>query len=215
MILGISGSGRRDQITEQAVKAVLEASGEEYELISLAGKKINGCMGCTGCARNNNRCVVKDDWKEIEEKMLKADAIVFGAPNYYGMINSLAHACLERTFAFRHESKFDLAGKLGVAISVGYRPSVQDPVNEAIKMFMTKNYMPVIHSFSVKGYGQCYTCGKGIGCAAGLIVRQHGYIEEVSEQDLPKCFKLQEEASLEARKAGDMLGAILRNRKGI
>lgn len=212
MILGISGSGRKGQITENAVKAVLEASGEEYELVSLAGKKINGCAGCTGCVKNN-RCVIKDDWKEIEEKMLKADAIVFGAPDYFGMINSLAHACLERTFAFRHGSKFDLAGKLGVSISVGYNPSDKDHINEIIKMFMAKNHIPIIHSFSVKGYSHCYTCGKGIGCTVGNIVKQHGYIEEIETTYLPKCFELQEEAKLEAKKAGDILGSILRNRK--
>lgn len=213
MILGISGSGRKDKITEKAVKAVLEASGEEYEFISLSGKRINGCTGCTGCAKNDNRCIIQDDWKEIEGKMLEADAIVFGAPNYYGMINSLAHACLERTFAFRHESKFSLAGKLGVSISVGYNASEKDSVNEAIQMFMSRNYMPIVRSFSVKGYSQCFTCGKGIGCASGQIVGQFGYIEEVEEEHLPKGFELQEEAQLEARKAGEVLGAILKNKK--
>lgn len=43
MILGISASGRKDGITSQAVKAVLEASGMEHEYVSLAGKKISGC----------------------------------------------------------------------------------------------------------------------------------------------------------------------------
>jgi len=103
LILGISASARKDGITSAAVKAVLQASGMEYEYVSLTGKRINGCIGCTGCA-SDNFCKVKDDWNEIGEEMLKAEAIVFGAPNYYGTINALGHACLERTFCFRHRA---------------------------------------------------------------------------------------------------------------
>ncbi|PKM89343.1 MAG: flavodoxin family protein, partial [Firmicutes bacterium HGW-Firmicutes-12] len=77
MILGISASGRTNGITSETVKAILEATGSEYEFISLAGKQISGCIGCTKCA-SDNKCKLKDDWLEIAEKMLAADAIVFG-----------------------------------------------------------------------------------------------------------------------------------------
>ena len=85
-ILGISASGRENGITSEIVSAVLEATGEPYDLVKLAGLHIGGCHGCTRCAADN-RCKVMDDWPVIGEKMLTAEAIVFGAPNYYGMIN--------------------------------------------------------------------------------------------------------------------------------
>lgn len=47
MILGISASGKKDGITSKTVKAILESSNSEYEYISLSGKRINGCIGCT------------------------------------------------------------------------------------------------------------------------------------------------------------------------
>lgn len=97
MILGASASGRESGITSEAVKAVLEATGEEYEYVSLAGLRIGGCIGCTQCAADN-RCKVRDDWIGIGEEMLAAEEIVFGAPTWFGTINSLAHACLEPTF---------------------------------------------------------------------------------------------------------------------
>jgi multimeric flavodoxin WrbA len=78
-------------------------------------KKINGCIGCTRCAADSF-CKVEDDWQEIGRKMLKAEAIIFGAPDYYDTLNALAHACLERTYCFRHLEKYKLAGKLGVGI---------------------------------------------------------------------------------------------------
>ncbi|MCQ2027243.1 flavodoxin family protein, partial [Clostridium butyricum] len=131
MILGISASGRKDGVTSKIVKAILEAAGPENEYISLAGKRINGCIGCTLCA-SDNKCKVQDDWNAIGEKMLEADAIVFGAPNYFGRMNALGHACWERTFSFRHREVFSLAGKLGVIVSVEYenndfvRPEIED-----------------------------------------------------------------------------------------
>ncbi|WP_242835897.1 hypothetical protein [Clostridium sp. DL-VIII] len=55
MILGIS-SGRKNGVTSEAIKAILEATGLEYEYISLAGKRISGCIGCTLCA-SDNKCL--------------------------------------------------------------------------------------------------------------------------------------------------------------
>ena len=83
MILGISASGRENGITGEAVKAVLEATEQPYEFVSLAGLQINGCRGCTGCA-GDNHCVVQDDWLEIGEKMrataIKRTALILVGP---------------------------------------------------------------------------------------------------------------------------------------
>src|SRR6056297_850904 len=168
VILGISGSGRPDGITSQSVKFLLEATGENYHYISLSDKKINGCIGCLHCAEDAT-CKQKDDWNEIGEKMLEAEAIVFGAPNYYDNINALAHACLERTFCFRHREAFKLAGKLGVAIGINYDKKNEIVVN-FIEKIMFSNKMAVLDKISVKGYSQCYSCGYGKNCAAGNVV---------------------------------------------
>lgn len=210
MILGISASGRKDGITSETVKAVLEATGLEYEYVSLAGKKINGCIGCTLCA-SDNKCKLKDDWIEIGEKMQKAEAIVFGAPNYHGYINALGHACLERTFCFRHREVFNLAGKLGVVVSVDYFGD--SVVQKHIKDMMLSNMMSVVDYVQAQGYSQCYTCGHGIGCSVGRIVKTHGYIDTVEEQHLPPRLEKQEKALFEVQRAGKTLGSILHYRK--
>jgi len=212
MILGISASGRKDGITSKTVKAILEASNGEYEYISLAGKKINGCIGCVKCAADN-RCHVQDDWNEIGEKMLKADAIVFGAPNYYGTINALGHACLERTFCFRHRDRFKLAGKLGVVVSTGYPQKNDDPVQVVINKFMKSNMMPIIGMVSAHGYSQCYSCGQGLNCTTGNIVKDHGFIEKLEEEHYPLCFAQQDDTKFEAYKVGKMLGSIVQKKK--
>lgn len=209
MILGINASGRNNSVTNDSVKAILEASGQKYEFISLGGKKISGCIGCLQCAKDNV-CKVKDDWLEIGEKMLQAEAIVFGAPNYYGMINALGHACWERTFCFRHRENFSLAGKLGVIVGVSYQKD--NSVQSYIEKMMLGNKMAIIGSLAVQGYSQCYSCGYGVNCAIGNVVRDHGFIEEITEEHLPLSFQKQVCAVEEAYKLGRVLGSILKNR---
>jgi multimeric flavodoxin WrbA len=211
LILGISGSGRSAGITSEIVKKILESTNEEYEYITLAGKNINGCTGCTRCAADNI-CKQDDDWIEIGKKMLEAEAIVFGAPNYYASINALAHVCLERMFCFRHREAFKLAGKLGVAVGIDGRKD-NSVVNNFIKKIMESNKMTVIDSVHANGYSQCYTCGFGEKCAVGNVVAKHGFIDKIEEWHLPDCFSEQNDIVFEAKKTGKVLGSILRNKK--
>lgn len=187
MILGISASGRRNRIIHQTVEAIASGTGFEYEVISLAGKRINGCTGCTGCA-SDNICKAKDDWNEIGEKMARADVIIFGAPDYYGTINALGHACLERTFSFRHRGHFTLKNKIGIIVSTARPDAKQDPVKEMIWRFMKSNRMNVLGHVAAEGYDQCYTCGFGHDCEAGNVVRHHGILEKIEEHHLPPDF---------------------------
>lgn len=209
MIIGISASGRKNGVTSETVQAVLAAAGLEYEYISLAGKRINGCMGCALCA-TDNKCKVQDDWNDIGEKLLQADAIVFGAPNYFRTMNALGQAFWERTFSFRHREVFNLSGKLGVIVSVGYEG--EDLVKPQIEYCMQRNKMAVVESVRTEGCSPCYTCGYGHDCGAGWVVRTHGFLEKIEDRHFPHCFKAQEQVQNQAYKAGKILGSILRNR---
>ena len=53
-VLAVSGSPRIEKrsSTLKLVKAVAENTGCEYDLVSLAGKKFTGCIGCGLCLRN-------------------------------------------------------------------------------------------------------------------------------------------------------------------
>ena len=211
-ILGISASGRQNGITGEVVKAVLQASGEQHEYLSLADMRINGCDGCTLCGADN-RCRLKDDWIEIGEKMVAADAIVFGAPNYFGYVNGLAHACWERTFCFRHREVFRLAGKLGVVVAVDGGEQ-NSSVLQYIRYMMGRNMMVVVDSVYAEGYSQCYTCGFGEDCAVGGVVKRHGFLDRIEAQHLPPRLEGQETGSFQAYRAGKTIGSILRARRG-
>lgn len=211
MVLGISASSRAQGITAEAVRETLDATGEETSFVSLAGLRINGCIGCLGCA-GDNVCKQEDDWNQIGKAMLEADAIVFGAPDYYGTINALGHACLERTFSFRHRERFLLAGKLGVSIQVDGRSG--STVRSFIEMLMGSNKMAVVGSLGAAGFSQCYTCSYGGQCAIGNVVAKHGFLDKIEESHLPPRFCAQEEARQKARMTGRILGSMLRARRG-
>lgn len=194
MILGIVGSARKNGITYQAVNKILCESGEEYEIISLQGKRINGCIACLGCAKDN-RCKVKDDFQEIQEKMLKADVIVFGAANYFGMINSLSHAVLERTFAFRHNAEFSLEGKKAVIVTTSYNEEEGNRVEATIRRFFDYNKIKTIAAINVLGYSQCYSCGRGHQCLIGNVYKDHGrFLNSMDEATFPLEFCKQNES---------------------
>ncbi len=56
--------------------------GNSVEKVSLSGKNIAFCKGCLACQKTH-KCVIDDDSREITEKMLNADVIVFATPVYY------------------------------------------------------------------------------------------------------------------------------------
>ena len=194
MILGISASGRgveRDDyglllkgVTEELITFILRNTGEPWEYVSLGGKKILGCQGCLECAPDNV-CKIDDDWAAVMERVFAADALVFGAPIYYGTINAVGHAFLERFFSLRHREKFRLLGKPNVVVTVG--TDEPNAAEEYIRKIFRSNYMTEpIGVLRSKGVSQCYTCGFGETCAAGAVVARHGFLNEIRSYHIPR-----------------------------
>ncbi|MBB1078065.1 flavodoxin family protein [Rhodoferax sp. 4810] len=209
MILGISGSPRPNGITASAVKKVLAECDGEIKYISLAGKHIGGCISCLGCIKDN-KCIVNDDFQVIAEEMLRADAIIFGIPNYYDVPNGLSHCLLERCFCFRHQGAFLLKDKLSVVLSTGYSSDVQNSqVLKIVDHFMNMNKINTVAKFLVGAYSQCYSCAYGRTCAYGNVVKNNGFVEHVTAEMLPPKFDKQPESIIKCRNAAQLLNKIL------
>jgi multimeric flavodoxin WrbA len=58
-----------------------ENKGAETQLITLKDKNVKMCDGCLACEKTN-ACHIKDDMHGIYDKMLSADAVVLGSPDY-------------------------------------------------------------------------------------------------------------------------------------
>lgn len=70
-----------DYLAQEFAKGA-EAAGNSVEMIRLAGKKLNFCIGCMACHRTQ-KCVIPDDAVQIAEKVKRADVLVFATPIYY------------------------------------------------------------------------------------------------------------------------------------
>lgn len=97
-VLVISSSLRKgsnsEMLADEFLKGAKEA-GHNAEKLSLAGKTINFCIGCLSCQKTH-KCVIDDDSREITEKMLNADVIVFATPVYYYSVCGQLKTLLDR-----------------------------------------------------------------------------------------------------------------------
>lgn len=97
-VLIISSSLRNGSNSEALADEFLKGAkevGHNAEKISLAGKTINFCKGCLACNKTL-KCVIDDDSREIVEKMLKADVLVFATPVYYYSVSGQLKTLLDR-----------------------------------------------------------------------------------------------------------------------
>jgi hypothetical protein len=164
-IIGIS-AGRKNKVTESSVKAILEGTGKESTFISLSGKVIRPCEACNGCVKTN-RCILKDDFQPVLEQCYQAEAIVFGAPNYWNHMNAKGQSFWERTcFSGRHNSVFPLQGKLGVIVAVSGGDEGHYVVKD-LETFFEDARIHLVESITVQGEYACFTCGHGNYCPVG------------------------------------------------
>jgi multimeric flavodoxin WrbA len=105
-ILGIVGSPRRGGNTEILVRTALESAskkGAETEMILLSEKIVGPCDGCASCAKTK-RCKTNDDFAEVFDKMVTADAILFASPSYFGSVTPHMKALIDRVGFFNNRA---------------------------------------------------------------------------------------------------------------
>jgi multimeric flavodoxin WrbA len=207
-ILGIAGSARKSSRSGvyRLVSTVLENTGEDFDLVHLAGKKISGCIACLGCVKDNV-CKVDDDLAALRGQIVAADAYVIGAPNYYSTLNVLTHAFLERWFQFRHQEGDTLWGKLAVAVGVGGTGGSLPA--DAIETFLSYNFIETVAKVTGQGAASCFACGYGETCKVGIPIMAYGEGVKITDDMIPDVTQ-QPEVMQAAADAGRRLGDRLR-----
>jgi len=87
-LLGISASPRKTgnsrYLLERALQAAKKAApgSAESELYSIAGKEIGPCISCFRCAKLGD-CATEDDFQELRDKWVTADALIYSVPVYH------------------------------------------------------------------------------------------------------------------------------------
>lgn len=130
-ILGINTSPRPGSNVKIALETALEAAaakGAETELINTNTMSIKACQGCNYCKANQGKCVNDDDMTQVYEKILEADAVIFGSPIYFIDVTAQAKLVIDRLYAFfMEESLKDTlsAKKLSFIATNGSLPAEQ------------------------------------------------------------------------------------------
>ncbi len=98
-ILGICASPRGSKSTTlRLVQAALDGAKENgavVELVDVCDLDIKYCNACQVCFKTG-KCVHKDDFQGLYEKILAANGMVWGSPNYFHTVTAQMKALIDR-----------------------------------------------------------------------------------------------------------------------
>ena len=133
MIVLINGSPRKENC-DKIIKYVVSKL-EKYKVINLSEKQISFCKHCDYC-KTHNKCTIDDDCNSINAELVKADAIVFATPVYFGSMTGQLKTMLDRTRPLRTNG-FKLKDKVGAVIA-----GIENPkACEVLSAFWTYEYL--------------------------------------------------------------------------
>ncbi|MBC8442263.1 MAG: flavodoxin family protein [Deltaproteobacteria bacterium] len=100
----LQGSARKKGNTARVLTWVEEeliGLGHEVDSIYLHSKNLKGCLGCAKCKEKPDTigCVQKDDVREILEKMIDSQLIIFSSPLYFWGFSAQIKAVIDRTYS--------------------------------------------------------------------------------------------------------------------
>lgn len=145
-VLMINGSPRQKGNTSIALNQIAEQLGKhgiESEIVWIGNKPIRGCIACNTCKEKPGACVFNDDvCNGISSKMNDADALIVGAPVYWGQPNGAVLAIVQRMF-YSNGAAFQ--GKPAAAVAVCRRGGATAAF-QALNMPFQMMNMPVVTS---------------------------------------------------------------------
>ena len=98
-VIGLNASPRgKESRTLRLVNAVLEGARDEgatTELVDVYRLRIEYCTACGSCYATGD-CTLVDDFPDLLERLMDADGIVLGAPNYIDSIPAPLKAVFDR-----------------------------------------------------------------------------------------------------------------------
>lgn len=149
-ILAVNGSPRRDGNTAHMLGTVLEVcknAGFETELYQAGGRTLKGCMSCGQCRKHTGKCVT-DDWiNELYQKMVGADAIIFGSPTYFFDLTPEMKAVIDRCGFIAGGAGKSLSRKIGAAVSAVRRAGGISTLDSMQHFFLINDMIVVGSSY--------------------------------------------------------------------
>lgn len=129
-IIGLVASPHGEKsATRRLVSAVLEgahSAGAQIELVDLTKVRIGYCVACGTCYKTGV-CPIPDDFNSIQARVLAADGVVWGSPNYFRSVSAQMKTYIDRQADCIHCQMME--GKYGCAVSVAGGPAFQEVVD--------------------------------------------------------------------------------------
>lgn len=206
-VIGISGSPIKNSNTDRLVQEVLKNTGLVTEFIKLAKLKVQPCIACLGCTKDNI-CKVNDDFQEIAKKVKHAGAIVVGGYPPYASIDAFTKAFLERLFSLRHQNGMN-RGKLAVTVVTGIGRGAPglDEASQQVTQALTMEGMEVLGQLKATGNPECMVCGFGQSCPMSALPWVFGDDTEITPEKFCKV-----EDQIETWQQAESLGKEIANR---
>lgn len=144
-VLAFNGSPRPKGNTAILINHVfeeLQLEGIETELINIGHDKINGCLACGYCKREQNYkcCQTDDPINQYVEKMMQADGIIVGSPVYFSDITAQTKAFIDRAGYVCRANGSVLRHKVGASV-IAVRRCGAMPAFNTINNFLHINEM--------------------------------------------------------------------------
>ena len=145
----ISGSPRKGN-TEYILKTIFDSIKEDKDIILLRELDLKHCDGCLTCDESN-KCHIKDDMQNLYEKLIQADIIVLGTPNYFNNVSGLLKDFIDRTNPFYQTDK--LKGKKLINVVVGDmgEEECEKVVSNVLNSFKGAHQLELLGSYCFKG----------------------------------------------------------------
>ncbi len=118
--LAVCGSPRKGN-TEAMLNEFLrgaKSAGAETELVLLRRLNIKHCGGCKSCKQTGECHIKGDDMQALYAKLLSADVLVFGSPNYFDNMSGLMKDFFDRTVPLYYVGE-RLKGRRAALVGVG------------------------------------------------------------------------------------------------
>ena len=146
-VLLINGSPRKEGNTHTALTECagqLVKNGIEAEIVWIGVKPVRGCIACNQCREKAlGKCVFDDDiTNSVIEKMAGCDAIIIGAPVYWGQPAAQAQALQQRML---YAGGANFQGKPAAAVTVCRRGGASAAFQTLQMPFQMCN-MPIVTS---------------------------------------------------------------------
>jgi len=111
------GFGNTSMMIEM-LRAPFSDEGFQLEVINVAEKEIEYCMGCGFCMERG-KCWIDDDHRKIVKKLLEADGVILASPVYVLHVTGQMKTFLDRSLGFGHKPRQSWKPGLAISVSAG------------------------------------------------------------------------------------------------